>query len=255
MQLSSLARNKVFAYTNNVQVTFPWFLVIFLILLTLQIISARQIQINFFQLLRYLTRSRRAAIVILSIIFLPGTLIHELSHVLLAKALFVHTGAIDILPSFETEEEQVKMGSAEIGRTDPVRRSLIGLSPIIFGTTLIIVLIWLFGDRLDFRQTSFVWWQALTLIYTVFVIGNTFVSSDKDLEGIKGVIVTLISVLVIVGLFLFFTDQLTSANLTNIYARIYPPPVDQFFARICFALGVPLIVNLTFLGLFRLLRR
>lgn len=234
---------------------FPTYLVTFLSLTAIQILSSRRLQATIFQLVLTITHNHKLAVIAISILFLPGTIIHELSHLLVAKALFVHTGDIDVLPSFSEGDDKIKMGSAEIGQTDPIRRSLIGVAPIIVGISLVVVLVWLFGGSLDFRQTTFVWWQALLLLYFTFVIGNTFVSSNKDLEGVGGVIVTAVSVLLIVCLILYLTGNLTSQSLLQIYQYFYSQKIQVVLFQASLAMLIPLIINLTFLGAFKIFKK
>lgn len=191
----------------------------------------------------------------IAILFLPGTLIHELAHLLVAKALFVQTGNLDIFPTYLHEESKIKMGSAEIAHTDPIRRSLIGIAPILVGLTLIITLVWLFGSSLDFRSLNFSFWRALLLLYFTFVIGNTFVSSDKDLEGVGAVLATLVVIVSLICVILYFTGSLNSQIVLELYQRLYTAQVSQLFFQSTYALTVPLIVNLSFLGIFRFIKK
>src|ERR1700681_939898 len=71
-------------------------------------------------------------IFLISFIFLPGIIIHELSHLLVASILFVKTGEIEFMP--QVQDEGLKLGSVSIAKTDPIRRFIIGVSPIILGT-------------------------------------------------------------------------------------------------------------------------
>jgi hypothetical protein len=234
---------------------FPTFLISFIILVIIQIISSRRVQSALFNLIVGITHSHKFAISVIAVLFLPGTIIHELAHLLSAKALFVHTGTIDVLPTFTKEDAQIKMGSAEIGVTDPVRRSIIGIAPIVVGIVLIVSLIWLFGGSLDFRQPDFSWWQALILLYITFVIGNTFVSSAKDLEGVGGVFVTAVSVVAIVCLLLSITGKFTSESLSQMFNFIYTERTQAIFYQATLAMLVPLIANLSILGIFKIFKK
>lgn len=66
-----------------------------------------------------ITKSHSAVINTLAIIFLPGTIFHELSHLLTAGVLLVPVGEIKALP--EIEKSGVKLGSVQIGKADPFR--------------------------------------------------------------------------------------------------------------------------------------
>src|SRR4051812_26423996 len=70
------------------------------------------------------THSHKAIVYVLAVLFLPGTIIHELAHAITAGVMLVHVGEIEFVP--QITERGVKLGSAQIGVTDPIRRSLIG---------------------------------------------------------------------------------------------------------------------------------
>ena len=105
---------------------------------------------------------------LIAILFLPGTLIHELSHWAMASILFVHTGKFSVWP--KREENVVILGSVAIAKTDFVRRTLIGVAPFLFGTAIIL------GVLISKIYLALV-------AYIIFEIGNTMFSSRKDLEG------------------------------------------------------------------------
>lgn len=142
--------------------------------------------IFFFFLSQTLTRllSRFFSIQMLSFLFLPGVIIHELSHFFMAIILFVEVSDIEFLPKIIND--RVKLGSVAIAKTDPIRRLLIGFSPIISGLSIFFFLGYYFGGNIIF------------LFYLLFAIANTMFSSKKDLEG------ALALFLVVVILFLAF---------------------------------------------------
>ncbi len=126
-------------------------------------------------------RHQAVVIQLLSILFLPGVILHELSHLLTASMLFVPTGEIEFLP--EIHGDEVKMGSVSIAQTDPFRRFLIGVAPLIFGLGVLFLLFWYFLPTL-----TLVSWQTAVLLYAVFEISNTMFSSRKDMEGAIGLL-------------------------------------------------------------------
>lgn len=133
-------------------------------------------EIQSFSLLLF--NSAKPGIVLYAIFMLPGTIIHELSHWLVAEILRVPTGEIQILPDYKILTEQEKrLGSVATAKTDPVRGFLIGMAPLITGTTLLIVLslllesVWHGG-----RQTL----QIISLVYGLIVLGNSMLISKSD---------------------------------------------------------------------------
>ncbi len=79
-----------------------------------------------------ITRRLEIAVVVFSILFLPGVLLHELSHWLMAKLLGVQTGEVSLIPR-ATSDGQLQMGYVLTESTDVFRDALIGLAPLLAG--------------------------------------------------------------------------------------------------------------------------
>lgn len=131
---------------------------------------------------------------ILAFIFLPGTIIHELAHYLMARLLFVPVGKMEFLP--KQEGDTVKLGSVSIASSDPLRRLLIGVAPFLAGTSLIIITLFI-AERESFWGINY---AMLIIFYILFEIGNSMFSSKKDLEG--AIAVVLFVLLIIAFLFI-----------------------------------------------------
>lgn len=151
------------------------------------------------------------ALWIFFLVFLPGTLIHELSHWLAAKLLGVPTGRIVIWPQVKPGGT-LWLGAVQIGRVDPVRSSLIGLAPLISGSLLVALIglhlqLGTLGSALASGQWELVW-QALVRsvnlpdfwlwVYLLFAIANRMLPSPADREPWKPVIVFLVFLSVII---------------------------------------------------------
>ena len=162
-------------------------LLLFFILLLLLFFLSQRITTSLFQFFYFLTRQEKLSVGLLSFFLLPGTLIHELSHFLLAVLLRVKTGRLSLLPEIE-KNGVVKTGRLELAQTDPFRRTLIGLAPLIIGLTLIYFL----GKYLfsNFSQLITHNSQPITILllfiicYLLFTISTTMFSSKKDLESL-----------------------------------------------------------------------
>ncbi len=83
-----------------------------------------------------LTRRKEVAIVLFSLVFFPGVLVHEGSHYLAAKLLGVRTGRFSLLPR-PTRDGRLQMGSVETDRSDVFRSALIGAAPLLVGGALV----------------------------------------------------------------------------------------------------------------------
>lgn len=88
----------------------------------------REIQIVFL----ILTRRSEIAMILFSLVFFPGVVLHESSHFVMAKLLGVSTGRVSFLPK-DKGDGRLQLGFVETESTDIVRESMIGAAPLIFG--------------------------------------------------------------------------------------------------------------------------
>jgi hypothetical protein len=184
----------------------PWFPLVWLIIVFLMMVGLRRWIEAHVQGVAYLvTGHPKVALWIFFLVFLPGTLVHELSHWLTAKLLLVPTGRITIWPQAK-KDGTLWLGAIQVSRTDPVRSSLIGLAPLISGSTLVVLIgahlqLDTLGDALAGGQWGPVW-EALVRsvslpdfwlwIYLLFAIANRMLPSPADREPWKPVIVFLV---------------------------------------------------------------
>lgn len=138
------------------------------------------------------------AIWVFFLVFLPGIMVHELSHWLAAKMLGVPTGRIVIWPQAK-RNNTVWLGTVQVGRADPLRSSLIGLAPLVTGSLLVVLIgAHLRLDSLADVLTTGQWktgWAALSQsirlpdfwlwIYLIFAIANRMLPSPTDREAWK----------------------------------------------------------------------
>ena len=157
------------------------------------------------------------ALIFYFVIVLPGVVIHELSHWLVAKALGVRVGKLSLGPSRRGRSRRVSLGSVRVGKVDPVRASLIGLAPLLGGTAIILLIGYLVLDVGGVLHTvsgqgvegflsalgellrvpdSWLW------LYLIFAISNAMLPSESDMASVRPVLIflgILILVLLIVG--------------------------------------------------------
>lgn len=131
-----------------------------------------------------LLRSKRLTALLLALLFLPGTIIHELAHLVAAQGLRLQTGKVSFWPKIE--DKGVKLGSVEIAQSDPFRRFLVGIAPLVLGFAFIFALIKIF-ERFQFSGL----WSSVLLFYILFQIGNTMFSSKRDMEGAAELIIAV----------------------------------------------------------------
>lgn len=192
---------------------------------------SQKIQTKIYTSIFVITKSKNFAIGVLIVLLLPGTIIHELAHFLIATILRVPTGELTVFPTIEKSGPssakasagiEIKAGRLFLGDTDPFRLSLIGLAPILIGLVLIYSLGKLFIPN-NFQLPTINYpaspagGQPITIIllfvicYMLNVISLTMFSSKKDMQGliIAGPICLLIIIaLYFVGVRIFLENNL-----------------------------------------------
>ncbi len=177
------------------------FFFLFIELATLYLLSRRVIG-TLYRLLQKITRSRPIAIWIVSIIFFPGTVIHELAHLFTAEILGVRTGKLTLVPE-SLEGSEIKAGGVMIAESDPFRRTMIGLAPVSVGIIVLCALsyflpiVWQdvltdFNRGIMFSRVSL--YSLFFILYSLFATSNSMFSSKEDMKGV-------IPFAIIVGLF------------------------------------------------------
>lgn len=147
-------------------------------------LTQRQINLSLSRLIFRLGGNRNLLIWFWSLIFFPGTIIHEISHFLVAAATGTRTGKIEIFPEFiqdlhsMEEHRGVALGSVQVSRMNPLQGFLVGLAPFISGMTL---LVWLATLMRHNYQTQNIY-PLLFQIYLFFVISNSFFPSWSDIK-------------------------------------------------------------------------
>lgn len=207
----------------------------FLFILISVLFSTRFITDQFSHLVHRLGGSRKFAIYLWSFIFLPGTLIHEISHFLVAALFGARTGDISIFPEFlDTETANKKtsdhftLGYVQVQSLNPIAGFFVGFAPFISG---LILLVWLsFLIQSDFSQSNTV--LLILEIYLFFTITNSFIPSRTDLKQTFPLILIL-SILFLLGWYF------------GVHFSIpFPAELISVFDSLKAALLISLIINL-----------
>jgi len=109
-----------------------WLLLLLGPLLILQKGLHRELQLTFF----LITRRIEVSQALFSIFFLPGVILHEGSHFVVAKLLGVKTGKFSIIPR-SLPGGKLQLGYVETQQTDILRDSIIGIAPFIVGCVFV----------------------------------------------------------------------------------------------------------------------
>ena len=184
----------------DIWISVPWLVAAFALMLLLH----RWLEAHLQGVAYLITGHPMVATWVFFILFLPGTLVHELSHWLMAKLLAVHTGRVEIWPQVK-QNGAVWLGTVQVGRADPLRSSLIGLAPLVVGSVLSALIgahlhLDQIGSGLAVGQWQIVWQglgQSVALpdfwlwIYLLFAIANRMLPSPADRQAWTPVIVFL----------------------------------------------------------------
>jgi hypothetical protein len=146
------------------------------------------------------------ALIVYFVIVLPGVVVHELSHWLVASLLGVRVRKLTIGPVRKGRSRRVSLGSIRVGKVDPVRASLIGLAPLLGGSAVILLIgHYVFGvgdltevvlaegvdgmvgglERMVHVADSGLW------LYLVFAVSNAMLPSVSDMATVRPVLMFL----------------------------------------------------------------
>ncbi len=211
-------------------------LTIFIVLIILLALSRTRLVYELSAISLLIFGSARHGVIFYSFIFLPGTIIHELSHWLVAELLQVRTGEITIFPDLEGETNSQRLGSVATAKSDPLRGFLIGLAPFLSGLGILLVLGQLFTWDL-------LWWQLSLVIYGVAVIGNSMMISREDRRTWPFIVVFF----ALIGILVFkYYPSLIVDHSRSIIAIMSP---------VNLILGVTVLLNLAIISGSYFLRR
>lgn len=215
------------------------FLVVFILTILLQRWLHQHIQ----GFVLALTGNSGCALRLLFYLLLPGVILHEASHYVVAKLLLVRTGKVEIGLG-NLRGKRVTFGSVNIEQTDPIRESLIGAAPFVFGVGAIwLIAAWGFDVwpqsgatwELMFQR---VWqyaddWTTWLDVYLIFAVSAAMIPSESD-RAPWGPLLAVFGVLVLALLVMGWTPNI--------------PPALMSLARhgldaLTFALGVAVIIN------------
>ncbi|MCR4329870.1 MAG: hypothetical protein NUV65_04990 [Candidatus Roizmanbacteria bacterium] len=153
---------------------------LFLLYITSRIVTAMTLE--FFA---HGFRNRKLAIWLYSLLFLPGIILHEASHVLAALILFVRIGDVSFFPRLEKIDhtEEIRLGYAQIAKSDVFRASLIGAAPLLLGFLLLgFGNSFLFGGSASWESIlhTILSWKGIVAIYGGLSISQLMWTSKSD---------------------------------------------------------------------------
>jgi hypothetical protein len=197
-----------------------------------------------------LMQDGEAALIIYFCLILPGVVIHELSHALVAWVLGVKVRKLSIGITRKRRGGSVALGSVEIAQADPFRSSLIGLAPLIAGTVVVLLIgSQVFGLRPFVVNDADKLWSELQSIYRtpdfwlwvylVFAISNAMLPSTADRHA-WGTALIFIGILVV---FVYVTGLVQSLT-TGSFAVTAGSWVRSAMDQLTWAFGITVAVDL-----------
>jgi hypothetical protein len=166
----------------------------------------RRITRNLQELSMRLVDDPDVALILYFVVVLPGVVIHELSHWLMAKLLGVRVSLPSLGPVRKGRSKRVSLGSVRVSKVDPVRASLIGVAPLLGGSAVILLignLVLGVGELADavagqgvagalgalgqMAQVGDFWlW-----LYLIFAVSNAMLPSESDMAAVRPVLIFL----------------------------------------------------------------
>ncbi|MFZ0533767.1 MAG: hypothetical protein WAM09_11350 [Anaerolineales bacterium] len=191
--------------------TFLYLLLLLVPVIYLQRYLQREIQAIFL----LITRQPEISMALFSLLFLPGVLLHETSHFLMAHLLGVRTGRFSIIPK-KLEGGRLQLGYVETASSDFFRDALIGVAPLVMGG-IFVALVGVYRLGLNTVWGSLIQGQMNTInlsiksmidrpdfwlwFYLTFAVGSTMMPSTSDrrawLPLIFVLVILLVSILLI----------------------------------------------------------
>lgn len=190
--------------------SYYYFLFLPLLLFLLYFISRETIN-SLFNLL-ILLFEEKYVFSIISVIFLPGTIVHEISHYLTATILLLNVKEVTIFPKFQSN--RIKLGGVSYEKKDFFRGFLVGVSPFFSG----LYIFWLIHSLNFFPQLNV--WFNIIIIYLIFAISSTMFSSKEDLKDLVFIIPIIAIFILLIYIFnikinLLFENKIAIDHLLN----------------------------------------
>ena len=160
-------------------------------------------------------QNRKLAVWLYSLLFLPGIILHEASHVFVALALFVRVGDISFFPRLEKidNKEEIQLGYAQIAQSDVFRASAIGVAPLLLGFLLLgFGSRYVFGEFVSWKSilNTVLSWRGIVAVYGGLSISQLMWTSKSDRQEWFTALVLLISV----GICIYFLFGLPTISFT-----------------------------------------
>jgi len=215
----------------------------------------QEIQILFY----LLTRRINLALTLFALLFLPGVLLHETSHFLVARLLGVRTRRFSLIPQV-TVDARLRLGYVETAQVDVLRDTLIGAAPLLIGGAVVAYLgIYQLGIAPLFALASQGNWDQLWAalgalpdhpdfwlwFYLTFTISSMMMPSPSDRQAWLPVILVVV----------FLAGLALLAGAGTWMIENMAPGLEQVVGSIATVFGISLVLHLALgvpVGILRL---
>ncbi|HIC88659.1 MAG TPA: hypothetical protein EYP04_04570 [Anaerolineae bacterium] len=190
------------------------------------------------------------ALLVTYLLLLPGIVLHEASHWVMAKSLGLRTGRLTLWP--QRVRGHLRLGSIDVENGGPLLNSLVGVAPFLFGSSVLVLIgyqvfdaellgtAWTTGD---WKAALVSLWDSLQVrdswlwLYLIFTVSNAMTPSTSDRAPWRPVIafsLLLAAIAYLAGWMPRLSDiavlQLNDAFRTLTYAFVFTLTIDIVFA-------------------------
>lgn len=184
-------------------------MIVFLLQIIAIYIISKLIVKELFIFLRKFFQTDFPVFFIVSLIFLPGTIIHEAAHFITALLLILPVKSLTIFPKWENNE--IKLGEVLYIKKDFLRAILVGIAPVFFGIGILFSLFYF-----HIYPANNIWLNIL-YSYLVFSVSANMFSSSQDLKDLALIIPVILPLIVI---FYVLDIKINIGNLDVIMSKI-----------------------------------
>lgn len=217
---------------------------LFFLSLLLLYLSQRFLTKHFSFLVHHLGGTKKNIIVLWSLIFLPGTILHELSHFFMAMIVGARTGKVEVLPEFlSAEDDSVALGSVQTQKLNILQGVLVGLAPLLTG----LITLFLLSQQI-YASYNLGNYSSLALFaFLFFVVANSFFPSKSDLTHAIPAAITLI----VLAVLLLLSGVSISFGSNHVLDNLLLPLLNSLW----FALALNLFIGLLIFSLRKIIFR
>lgn len=147
-----------------------------------------------FHAVRRITDSTSVGFWIIALLYFPGTLVHELSHLFTSVIFMVPPTHINLIPSITEHDNSysVRLGYVQHVKTDPIRSCLIGIAPFFVG-----FLFFFLVNHLELFPHH-IWYYNILFFYLFLTISSTMFPSKQDLKEAYILILIIMAAIAII---------------------------------------------------------